>query len=170
MRPEKEYLVREVGEHLQKSDYVFLADFTGVSVDETSELRAGLAEKGAEFHVVKNSSLRKAAAEREMPDLDDYLSGPTAIVTGGDDASGTAKILRKFHKEKEKVSVKAGALGDRLLTAEQVSQLADLPNLETLQAQFLSLLNTPATQLATLLSAPSRQFVTVLQAKADKGE
>ena len=170
MRPEKKYLVREAGEHLEKSDYVFLADYSGITVDETSELRAGLAECGAEFHVVKNSALKVAAAERNLLGFDEFLTGPTAIVTGGDDASGAAKILRKFYKGKDKVSVKAGALGDRQLTAQEVSSLAELPNLETLRTQFLSLLNMPTTLLVTLLHTPARQLVTVLKAKAEKGE
>ena len=85
MRPEKKYLVREAGEHLEKSDYVFLADYSGITVDETSELRAGLAVCGAEFHVVKNSALKVAAAERNLLGFDEFLTGPTAIVTGGDD-------------------------------------------------------------------------------------
>ena len=170
MRPEKKYLVREATEHLEKSDYVFLADYSGITVDETKELRSGLAERGAEFHVVKNSALKVAATERSILGICEFLTGPTAIVTGGDDASGTAKILRKFRKEKEKIVVKAGMLGDRQLSAKEVVGLADLPNLETLRAQLLSLLNTPSTQLVSLLGTPARQLATVLKAKADKGE
>ena len=170
MRPEKKYLVREAGEHLEKSDYVFLADYSGITVDETSELRAGLAVCGAEFHVVKNSALKVAAAERNLLGFDEFLTGPTAIVTGGDDASGAAKVLRSFFKNKEKIVVKTGTLGDRQLTAREVSVLAGLPNLETLRAQFLSLLNAPSTRLVTLLEAPARQLATVLKAKVEKGE
>ena len=90
-----------------------------------------------------------------------------AIVTGGD-PSGAAKVLGSFKKSKSKLTVKAGALGDRQLTAKEISSLADLPNLETLQAQLLSLLGTPATRLVTLFNTPARQFVTVLAAKADE--
>ncbi len=170
MRPEKKYLVQEVTQHLEKSEYVFVTDYTGITVDETKELRNGLNELGAEFHVVKNSALRVAVDERSIALGNDCLVGPTAIVTGGTNASGAAKVLRKFFKDKEKVSVKAGAMGDRQLTSQEVSALADLPSLETLQAKFLSLLNTPATQLVSLLGTPARQLATVLQAKADKGE
>ena len=167
MRPEKKFLVREVTQHLEKSDYVFLADFSGVTVDESDELRGDLASLGAEFHVVKNSALKIAATERDITISEEFLSGPTAIVTGGD-PSGAAKVLGAFQKSTSKFFVKAGALGDRQLTAKEVSSLADLPNLETLQAQFLSLLGTPATQLVTLFNTPARQFVTVLLAKSDE--
>jgi len=167
MRPEKKFLIREVSEHLENSDYVFLTDFTGITVDESNELRGVLASQGAEFHIVKNSALKLAAAERNISISEEFLVGPTAIVTGGD-PSGAAKALGAFRKSKSKLSVKAGALGDRQLTSKDVSSLADLPNLETLQAQLLSLLGTPPTRLVTLFNTPARQFVTVLAAKADK--
>ena len=167
MRPEKKFLVREVAEQLEKSEYVYLTDFTGITVDESDELRGELASRGAEFHIVKNSALKIAATERNISISEEFLSGPTAIVTGGD-PSGAAQVLGSFQKSKSKVSVKAGAWGDRQLTAKEVSILADLPNLETLQAQLLSLLGTPATRLVTLFNTPARQFLTVLAAKADE--
>ena len=167
MRPEKKFLVREVAEQLEKSEYVYLTDFTGITVDESDELRGELASRGAEFHIVKNSALKIAATERNISISEEFLSGPTAIVTGGD-PSGAAKVLGSFKKSKSKLKVKAGALGDRQLTAKEISSLADLPNLETLQAQLLSLLGTPGTRLVTLFNTPARQFVTVLAAKADE--
>lgn len=169
MRPEKTYLIDEAKNHLGKSEYFFLTDYHGIDAQETSELRSKLAERGAEFHVVKNSSIRLAANPDVVEELDSHLKGHTAIVVGGDDASGVAKVLRDYFKSKEKVSVKAGALGDRTLTADEVKQLASLPGLEQLRAQLLTLLNTPATSLVTVLSAPARGMVTVLKAKSDKG-
>ena len=79
MRPEKEFLIREANDHLEKSTYFFLTDYKGINSEETSDLRAKLAERGAEFHVVKNSSLRLAAKGKNLPDLNDYLTGHTAI-------------------------------------------------------------------------------------------
>lgn len=168
MRPEKSYLIKEASDYLSRSDYFFLTDYKGINAEETSELRKKLSERGAEFHVVKNSSLTIATKEKELPDLSEHLSGHTAIVVGGDDPSGVAKALGDFLKETKKVTVKAGTLGDRVLDTNQVKQLADLPSLEVLQSQLLSLFNTPATQLVSVLSAPARSMVTVLQAKADK--
>tara|TARA_X000000950_G_C13748564_1_gene591657 strand:+ start:288 stop:797 length:510 start_codon:yes stop_codon:yes gene_type:complete len=169
MRPEKTYLIEEAKNHLSKSEYFFLTDYHGIDSKETSELRTKLADRGAEFHVVKNSSIRLAANPDLVDGLDSHLKGHTAVVVGGDDASGVAKVLGDYFKAKQKVTVKAGALGDRSLTAEEIKKLAQLPGLDQLRAQLLSLLNTPATSLVTVLSAPARGMVTVLKAKADKG-
>ena len=168
MRPEKKYLIKEASDYLSRSEYFFLTDYQGINSEETTSLRTKLAERGAEFHVVKNSSLTLAAKEKNLPDFSEHLSGHTAIVLGGDDPSGVAKTLSAFLKETKKVSVKAGALGDRVLTSDEVKQLSKLPSLEVLQSQLLSLFNTPGTRLVTVLSEPSRSLVTVLKAKADK--
>jgi len=165
MRPEKKYLVDEVDRHLGKSDYVYLANYERITVDETAELRAALAEHDAEFHVVKNTILGVAAQSRELPDLSEHLAGPTAIVVGGNNPSGVAKVLGEFFKKKEKVDVKVGVMNDRTLSKEEVEALAKLPGLEVLRAQLLGLLTQPATGLVRVLNAPSQNLVNVLQAK-----
>ena len=166
MRPEKEYLIREASNHLEKSTYFFLTDYKGINSEQTSDLRAKLAERGAEFHVVKNSSLRLAAKEKNLPDLSEYLTGHTAIIVGGDDASGVAKDLGKYFKTTEKVAVKGGVLGERMLSADEVVQLSKLPSLEIIRAQLLSLMNSPAVQVVSILNRPAQGFLNVLQAKA----
>ncbi|MGF1531594.1 MAG: 50S ribosomal protein L10 [Puniceicoccaceae bacterium] len=172
MRPEKEYLVKEVESHLAKSDYLYLTGFNRLTVDETAQLRGLLAERDAEFHVIKNSILNVAAHRRELPDMSDFLSGQTAIVVGGTDAPGVAKILLKFAKDKEKVELKSGILDSKLITTDEVEALSKLPGIEALRAQLLGLLSTPATSTVRVLNAAAQNFLNVLQAKvrAEGGE
>lgn len=170
MREENKYLVQEVGTYLDKSDYVFLADYHSITVLETVELRDSLAEQEAEFHVVKNSVLNIAAKEREFIDYEDWLIGPTALVSGGSNAPGVAKVLEKFFKEKGKIVVKGGFLGKQNLQANEIQRLAKLPTEDQLKAQLLSLLNTPAQRMVTILQAGPKSLLNVIQAKARKEE
>jgi len=172
MRPEKKYLVKEVDSHLEKSSYVYLTDFMRTTVKETEDLRSRLSKEGAEFHVVKNNIFNIAVKQRGLPDLSEHLDGPVAIVVGGDNPSGVAKVIRNFFKEKEKVELKGGVLEDRALTREEIEQLAELPSLEVLQSQFLGLLNKPATMAVQVIVAVPRSMVQVLQARvsAEGGE
>ncbi len=170
MRPEKKYLVEEASQHLDKSDFVFLTDYTTVNVAEVAELRNNLREEDAEFHVVKNRILNVAAKARNLPALDEWLSGPTAMVTGGTNPSGVAKVLKRFSDEKKKLSVKVGVMGDRTLSTEEVKALADLPSIEILKAQLLGLFNQPAKQMVTVLAAGPVSLLNVLKAKSEKGE
>jgi large subunit ribosomal protein L10 len=168
MRPEKQYLVDEVNIHLAKSDYVYLANYERITVAEIAELRASLSEHNAEFHVIKNSIFGVAAASRELPDLSEHLTGQTAIIVGGDNPSGVAKVIGEFFKKKDKIDLKAGILNDRALCREEIEMLAKLPSLEVLRAQLLGLFTQPATGLVRVLNAVPQSMLYVLQAKADK--
>ena len=117
MRAEKKYLISEVETHLKKSDYVILTNFSKVTVADTAELRKRLAAEKAEFHVVKNSSLRVAAKALGLPEVDASLSGPTAIVVGGKNSAGVAKVLKKFFEEKQKLEIKVGVLDKKLVNS-----------------------------------------------------
>jgi large subunit ribosomal protein L10 len=165
MRAEKQYLIAEVENHLKKSDYVILANFTGASVADLADLRLKLAPEKAEFHVVKNSSLRVAARALGLPDIAGALAGPTAVVVGGRNSAGVAKILRQFFKEKQKIEVKAGVLGRKLITAREVGELADMPPIEVLRAGLLGLLNQPAGAFVRIINAVPQGMVNLLQAK-----
>ena len=170
MRAEKNYLITEVESHLKKSDYVILANFTGVTVADVADLRAKLAAEKAEFHVVKNSSLRVAAKALGLPSLDSALVGPTAVVVGGKNSAGVAKVLKQFFKDKQKLEVKAGVISNKAITPKDVERLAEMPPLEVLRAQLLGLLNQPATSFVRVINAVPQSVVNVLQAKVRAAE
>lgn len=153
MRAEKQYLIAEVDTHLKKSDYVILTNFSKVTVADTAELRKRLAAEKAEFHVVKNSSLRVAAKALSLPDLENSLAGPTAIVVGGSNSAGVAKILKKFFEEKQKLEIKVGVMEKKIVSAEDLSRIADLPSFDALRAQFLGLLTSNAAAFVRVLDA-----------------
>lgn len=153
MRAEKKYLIDEVSGHLKKSDYVILANFTKLTVSETADLRKRLAPENAEFHVVKNSSFRVAAKAFGLPDLEQSLSGQTAIVVGGKNAPGVAKVLKKFFEEKQKLEVKVGVLDKKLMSAADLSKLAELPSLDALRAQLLGLFTQTAASFVRVIDA-----------------
>ena len=168
MRTEKQFLVEEVGVHLDKSDYALLAEYTRLTVAETRDLRNRLAKHSAEFHVVKNTILNKAAASRDIPDMTGILGGQLGIITGGDAISTIVKEAEKFFKEKDKGRIKGAILSRKLIAEDRIESLRTLPTLEGARSQFLALLNTPATQLVRLLNTPAQQLLTVLDAKARK--
>ncbi len=168
MRAEKAFLVDEVGAYLDKSDYVFLADYNRITVAETAELRAVLSQHEAEFHVVKNTILRNAAEQRELPSMDEWLTGQTAIIVGGSNSPAVAKALEKFFKDKQKVELKGGLLEKKKISSSDISELAKLPSIEVVRAQLLGLLNQPATQMVRIIQAVPQGLLNVLQAHVDK--
>jgi large subunit ribosomal protein L10 len=153
MRAEKKYLISEVEGHLKKSEYVILANFTKVTVADTAELRKRLAVEKAEFHVVKNSSFRVAAKAFGLPEVDNVLTGPTAIIVGGKNPAGVAKVLKKFFDDKQKLEVKVGVLDKKVFSSKELAVMADLPPFDVLRSQFLSLLTSNAAAFVRVLDA-----------------
>lgn len=151
MRPEKKYLVEEAKSRLSASDFLFLVNFTGVTVKAAAEFREALAKAGAQYHVVKNSIIALSAKELGLPDMSEVLAGPTGIVSGGDDPAAVAKAVVEFFKTRENSEVKLGYFDGKLMDKAEVEYLGSLPSLPEMRAKFLSLLNTPASQMVRVL-------------------
>jgi ribosomal protein L10 len=158
MKAEKKILVKEVYDCRDKSDYVYSADFSCVTVAAISALRKNLRGNSAECHIVINNILKLALAENGCEDLGDGCSeGDTTIIVGGEDLSGVVKTLFKFSKDnEERMGVKGGALSKHPLAASEITELSELPLLEV----------TPAQQLVRVCNAVPQGVVSVLRAMA----
>jgi large subunit ribosomal protein L10 len=170
MRPEKQILTKEYVTRLNASPFFIVVEYKGLKVGHMTELRKRLNKAGAEVHVVKNSIFRIAAKESGVTDLNGSLTGQMAVVTGQKDISTSAKVVKTFASEFDKLKIKFGYLNNSRLGDTDIMALADLPSIEVLRAKLLGVLNAPATKLVTLLNTPASQLARVLQAKVEKGQ
>ncbi|MCE0484938.1 MAG: 50S ribosomal protein L10 [Methylacidiphilales bacterium] len=170
MRPEKNTIISEIKTRVDKTPFVLLTDYTGMQVPQFNELRNRLGEAKAEFRVVKNTLLRRALKDSNLPDLESYLQGQSAVVLGDTDISAAAKVLKNFTAEFQKPKLKVGILDRAVLDAPQIMALADLPSKPVLQAKLLGLLLAPASTLVRLINTPASQVAQVLKAHSEKGE
>jgi large subunit ribosomal protein L10 len=168
MRPEKNNIVSELSETLNRSPFVLVTEYRGMKVSDFSELRNRLAPAGAEVHVVKNNFLKRAMANSGFPDVGDQFAGQTAVVTGEADVAPVAKIFKTFASEFKLAALKIGFVDRAVLSTAELETLAELPALEVLQAQLLGLLLSPATRLVRLLNEPAAALARLLNAKAKK--
>jgi len=171
-RPEKVAVVDEVRQRFSDSDAVLLTEYRGINVGDLAALRRALREAGGEYKVYKNTLVRFAARELGL-DLDEQLTGPTAIAfvpTGsGGDPVAVAKALREFAKGNPNLVVKGGVLGEKLLSAEDAKALAEVAPREELLAKLAGLMAAPMVQFAGLLQAVPRDFAYGLQALIAQG-
>jgi large subunit ribosomal protein L10 len=170
MRAEKQILTKEYAGRLNASPFFIVVGYQGLKVAHLTELRKRLGLAGAEVHVVKNSIFRIAAKEAGVAELNGSLAGQMAVVTGQKDISSTAKALKNFAAEFDKLKVKFGFLNNQRIEEAGIIALADLPSLDVLRAKILGLLNAPATKLVTLINTPATQLAQVIKAKAEKAE
>ena len=170
MRPEKNHIIDEIKSRVDKTPYVLLTDYTGMQVPQLNELRNRLSGANAEYRVVKNNLLRRALQGSNLPDLESYLHGQSAVVLGESDISAAAKVLKNFTSEFQKPKLKVGILDKAVLDVPSILALADLPSKDVLQAKLLGMLLAPASTLVRLINTPASQVAQVLKAYSEKGE
>jgi len=145
-----------------------VAHFQGMNVAEVTELRRNMRNVGATFRVTKNRLAKIALADSEFSPLADLFTGPTAIAYSQDPVAAP-KAVAGFAKKNDKLVIIGGGFGGKLLSAEDVKALAELPSLDELRARLVGLLNAPATRIAGVLQAPAGQIARVLAAHAEQG-
>jgi len=169
MKAEKNILIEHLVKKVNASPFMFVVDYTGLTVDKFEELRKRLRGAGAELHVSKNTLVKKAAERAGYPaEIATALSGQSALVTGAKDVCAAAKVMNVFSNEFSKPKMKAGVLDGKYLSPEGIKVLADLPSREVLLGKLLGVLQAPASQLVRLLNEPAASLARVLQGKADK--
>lgn len=167
-RPEKVAVVNEVRAKFEAADAAVLTEYRGLNVAATAELRNALRAAGGEYKVYKNTLVRFAARELGL-EIDDLLTGPTAIAFVDGDAVSVAKALRDFARINPALVIKGGLLGTQLLSEDEVRALADVEPREVLLAKFAGLLASPMQQFAGLLAALPRDLAYGLKALIDQG-
>ncbi|MFZ5600757.1 MAG: 50S ribosomal protein L10 [Bacillota bacterium] len=162
-KAQKTAMLEEIKEKMSNSQVTILADFRGISVAKITNLRSRLRKAGSEMKVTKNTIAGIAAKELGVEGLDQYLVGPTVFAFGIQDPVAPAKILADFAKEvKQGVDIKAGVLEGKVIDADGVKALADLPSREVLLAKVLGGMQAPMYGFASVLAANLRNLVYVL--------
>lgn len=174
-RAEKVAVVDEVRQHFEAADAVVVTEYRGLTVGELSTLRGAMRPAGGEYRVYKNTLVRFATRSLDL-DLDDQLTGPTALAfvstkpdgTSGDIAA-VAKALADFAKGNPMLVIKGGVLGSDVLDAAAAKALASMPTAAEIYARIAGGLNSGARGLAGAISGVHRSIAYVLQAAIDAG-
>lgn len=166
---EKQEVIDELREKFARAKVAILTGYSGINVEQITELRSKLRQSKVEYRVVKNTLARKAAEGTGISPLMDHFVGPIGIALGYDDVVAPAKVLAEFGKTQQKLELKVGVLDGKLLKQADIKALAALPSLNALRGKIVGLLQAPASRVVGVLQAPGGQLARVLKAKADKG-
>lgn len=166
-KEKKREMVIQYGEWLEKSLALIFTEYAGMKMKNLDELRAKVREAGGEFHIVKNTLMRRVLDEAGMDIEDEHFINTLAVGFAYEDAPAMAKVVTDYAKESGLLRVKAGYLDTRLIKAEEVIALANVPPLPVMRATLLSAILAPASQLVRTLSEPGRQIAGVLKAYSE---
>ena len=166
-RQEKAELIETLQTTLNDSTTVVVAHQVGMTVAESSDLRAKMREAGAGFKVTKNRIAKLALNDTPHTALGSLFTGPTAIGTSADPVAA-AKVLVEYAKSNDKLTIVGGSMDGKSLDKAGVEALAKLPSLDELRGKLVGILQAPAAKLARVAQAPAGKVARVIKARSDQ--
>ncbi|MCC7369411.1 MAG: 50S ribosomal protein L7/L12 [Chloroflexi bacterium] len=172
VRAQKEQTVSDLTDKLSRSQIVIVTDYRGLTVSEMSDLRGRLRQAGAEYQVAKNTLTRFAAEQAGRAGLVENLKGPSAIAFGYEDPAALAKSLQEYLRVSRTVNltIKGGILGDRRVTADDITRIAELPPRGVVLGQALGAVVGPLTSFLGVINAPLQNLLGVIEARRQQLE
>jgi large subunit ribosomal protein L10 len=161
-------VVEEIRTRLSEADAAVLTEYRGLTVTQLAELRGALRPAGAEYKVFKNRLAKLADESAGMNDLLPFLEGPVAIAFVKGDAVIAAKALRDFGRTNPALVLKGGIMDQRVLTAADLSALAEVQPREVLLARMAGGFQAPLVKAAGLFQAFTRNFAYGIKAYVDQ--
>jgi large subunit ribosomal protein L10 len=168
-RSEKEQIVADVAEVAKGANGMFFTDFTGLTVEQITELRREFRKSGVKYRIAKNTLIRKALQSiGEFDKVYDRLVGPTGVAFAYDDPVAPAKIIQKFKDKHEKLSLKVCVIEKQVYDGSRLADIAKMPTRKEMMASILGSVQAPLAGVPTVINAVFRDLVTVIGAIEQK--
>jgi len=164
----KQEILETYQDWFKRSQAVILVEYTGAAMKNMDAIRAKIRESGGEFHVVKNTLVRRVLKDQGLEVPEEFLLRSTAMSFAFTDPAATAKALADATKNLSFIVVKGGFMGGQRLAPAQVKALAELPPLPVVRAQLLGVLQAPAGKLVRTIAEPARGLAAVVKAYSEK--
>lgn len=154
-RKQKEEVVGSVKKSIKDATSIVLVNFHGLKVSDAGAFRRKLRESGVKYTVAKKTLATKAFAESEIGGEMPTLEGELGIAFGtNDDVTAPAREIYVFQKKLEGfISIIGGVFEGMYKNKEEMTQIAQIPGMQTLRAQFVNIINSPIQGLVIALSA-----------------
>ncbi len=145
--------VKEIKDKFERANCIVLANYQGIDVEQDTQLRKKMREKGVEYKVYKNRLVKIVAEELGYDFLIEHLEGATSIAFGYDDIISPAKILNDFSEKSGKLSLKVGVVEKEFYDNDKIKRLAKIPSKEVLVSKLLGSIKAPLSNLVYVLNA-----------------
>lgn len=167
---EKKALVEQVSEVAGTALSAVAAEYSGLTVDQMTQLRSTAHKTGVFVKVVKNTLARRALADTDFDCMTGHLTGPLVLAFSLEDPGAAARLVRDFAKENDKLVVRFAAIGGELLPAEDLKKLANLPTRDQAIAILMGTMKAPIEKLTRTLAEPHTKLVRTFAALREQQE
>lgn len=162
-KSEKDQIIAEVAEEIAKAQGLYFTDFSGITVEQITELRREFTKAGCGYRVAKNTLIKKALERVTGYDkVYDKLAGPTGIALGYSDPIAPAKIIKQFNEKHGKLQAKVCVIEKQVFDGSQLETLSKLPSRNDIIAGIIGGIQSPIAGLVGALSAVMRDLVSVI--------
>ena len=158
----KKNIVNNLKDSFENSSGVIVTHYLGLNNSELNDLRNQVKEVGSRFCVTKNSLAKLATKSTEFESLNDFFTGPTALIFSKDSLA-SIKVIKEFSDKNEKLKFVSASLDKKIIELKEFETLAKLPSLEELRAKIVGYFTAPHQQLINTLNAPATETAGVIE-------
>ncbi len=155
-KQKKEEIIAKVSDAIGKATTLVFANFKGLSVAEQNEMRKGLRAQDVGYMVAKKTLIRRALDAAKFKGELSELEGEIALVYGADELAPARELATFVKKFSEHLSFAGGVFGGMYVDKAKIGEIAAIPPMETLRAQFVQLINSPLSRFAVVLNAKAQ--------------
>jgi large subunit ribosomal protein L10 len=168
-RKEKEAMVAQYKEWAENSSAFFVVSYQNMAMSAIDEARQKMREINGELHIVKNRLFRLVLDEMGLEYEDGFWQENNIVGFAFGEAPAAAKELSELSKTNV-FDIRLGYMDNKLLTADQVKALADLPTQPIMRGILLGTIMASATQFVRTLAEPARSMAAVVKAFSEEGQ
>ena len=149
----KKVVVSEIVEKLKNAECMMVVSYSGLTVEQVTELRKQCRENDVHYCVLKNRLVNRALEELKIEGLENLLEGPNAFVFSEKDVTAGPKIISQFIEKNKLTSleIKGGLMGTEVIDVKTIKGLAATPSREELLATIVGCLVSPVSSLVSVL-------------------
>jgi large subunit ribosomal protein L10 len=167
-RSQKSDKVKKLAAELETSTSAIIGTFTGLTAAKDFELRKTVRAAGGSYHVVKNKLVARSAEGTKVEEALKGLKGVSSVAYTSGDPVALAKALSTWVKENSEFTFKLAIVDGKVLSVQEIGELATMPGREEIFAKLLFLINAPAQRLATVINATGRDLAVVINQGVEK--
>ena len=149
----KKLVVSEIVEKLKNAECMMVVSYSGLTVEQVTELRKQCRENDVHYCVLKNRLVNRALQELKIEGLESLLEGPNAFVFSDKDVTAGPKIISQFIEKNKLTSleIKGGLMGTEVIDVKTIKGLASTPSREELLATIVGCMVSPVSSLVSVL-------------------
>ena len=143
--------IDEIKDNFDGAQGVVVVNYSGLTVDQDTQLRKSMREADVIYKVYKNTMVKLAIAGTEFESLKDELEGPTAVVISKTDATAPARLAANFAKANPALELKSGVVEGTHYDTDGIKKIATIPSRDELISKFLGSIQSPITNFARVI-------------------